>query len=50
LALGGVALAILGWAGMASALPLSGEVLVVGGVLQMLAACLFAVLIGDLLR
>ncbi len=50
LALGGVALAILGWAGIAGALPLSGGVLVVGGVLQTLAALLFAVLIGDLLR
>ena len=50
LALGGVALTSLGWAGMASGLPAAGVVLVVGGVLQTLAASVFAVLIGDLLR
>jgi hypothetical protein len=49
LAIGGVALVALGWVGVASALPFAQAVLVAGGALQVGAAALFALLIGELL-
>jgi hypothetical protein len=39
----------VGWVGAAQALPLAQLVLVAGGALQVVAAALFALLIGDLL-
>jgi hypothetical protein len=49
LAIGGVALVALGWAAVLIALPLARAVLVAGGALQVVAASLFALLIGELL-
>ncbi len=50
IAIGGVALIGLGWIGAGSHLPYARVLLVSGGVLQLAAAVLFALLIGDLLR
>ena len=50
LAIMSVALVAAGWLGVVSALPLAQVVLVAGGALQVVAAGLFVVLIGDLLR
>jgi hypothetical protein len=49
LAIGSVALVAIGWVGVVSALPLAHGVLVAGGALQVGAAALFSMLIGDLL-
>jgi hypothetical protein len=49
LAIGGIALVGLGWVGVLNALPLAQLVLVTVGVLQVGAAALFALLIGELL-
>jgi hypothetical protein len=49
LAVAGVALIALGWVGVVSALPFAKFVLVAGGALQVGAATLFALLIGELL-
>jgi hypothetical protein len=49
LAIGGVALVALGWLGVIGAVPWAQTILVVGGALQVLAALLFALLIGELL-
>jgi Na+/proline symporter len=49
LAIGGVALAAAGWVGVVNGLPLAQLALASGGVLQVTAAALFALLIGDLL-
>ena len=49
LAITSVALVAAGWIGVLSALPLAQQVLVVGGALQVVAAALFAWMIGDLL-
>ena len=48
LAITSVALVAVGWVGVVSALPLAQVVLVSGGALQVGAAGLFALLIGDL--
>ena len=50
LAIASVALVAAGWVGVVRALPLAQAMLVAGGVLQVVAAALFALLIGDLLR
>ena len=50
LAIGGVALVGVGWAGVLAGLPLAQLVLVAGGVLVVCGAALFALLIGELLR
>jgi heme/copper-type cytochrome/quinol oxidase subunit 1 len=50
LAIGGVALAALGWLGAAGAWPAGVALRSIGGALQGLAALLFAALIGDLVR
>jgi hypothetical protein len=49
LAIGGIALVALGWVGVLNSLPLAQAVLVAGGALQVVAAALFALLIGELL-
>ena len=49
LAIASVALVAAGWIGVLSALPLAQMALVAGGALQVIAAALFGVLIGDLL-
>jgi hypothetical protein len=49
LAIGGVALVTAGWAGVLGALPWAQAALVGGGALQVGAALLFALLIGELL-
>ncbi len=49
MAIGGIALVAVGWVGVLAALPLAQLVLVVGGALQVCAAALFALLIGELL-
>ena len=49
LAIASVALVAAGWIGVVRALPLAQVVLVAGGALQVIAAALFALLIGDLL-
>jgi len=49
LAIAGVALVAAGWICVVSALPLAQVVLVAGGALQVVAAALFGLLIGDLL-
>jgi hypothetical protein len=49
LAIGGVALVALGWLGAVGAVPGAQAVLVAGGALQVLAALLFTLLIGELL-
>ena len=49
LAIASVALVAAGWVGVAGGLPLAQFVLVAGGALQVVAAALFALLIGDLL-
>jgi hypothetical protein len=49
LAIGGIALVAVGWAGVLAGLPLAQLVLALGGVLQVCAAALFALLIGELL-
>ena len=49
LAIGGIALVTLGWIGLLSALPLAHPVLIAGGAIQVAAAALFALLIGELL-
>ena len=49
LAIGGVALAAAGWVAVVNGLPLAQVVLVAGGALQIIAAALFVLLIGDLL-
>jgi hypothetical protein len=49
LAIGGVALVALGWVAVVGAVPGAQAVLVAGGALQVLAALLFALLIGELL-
>ena len=48
LAMVSVALVAAGWIGVVSMLPLAQLVLVAGGALQVLAAALFSLLIGDL--
>lgn len=50
LAIGGVLLAGLGWTAAVSGLPLAQALLAAGGVLQLVAALLFILQIGDLLR
>ena len=49
LAIGGIALVSIGWLGVVAALPLAQGILLAGGALQVLAATLFALLIGELL-
>ncbi|MEP7189041.1 MAG: hypothetical protein ABI901_07630 [Roseiflexaceae bacterium] len=49
LAIASVALVAAGWISMVSALPLAQMVLVAGGALQVVAAALFVLLVGDLL-
>jgi hypothetical protein len=49
LAIGGVALVAAGWLAVVGALPGAQAVLVGGGALQVVAATLFALLIGELL-
>ena len=49
LAIISVALVSAGWIGVVSALPLAQSVLVAGGALQVVAAAIFVLLIGDLL-
>ncbi len=49
LAISSVALVAIGWIGVVRALPLAQLVLVAGGALQVVAAALFSLLIGDLL-
>jgi cbb3-type cytochrome oxidase subunit 1 len=49
LAITSVALVAAGWVGVTSALPPAQSVLVAGGALQVVAAALFVLLIGDLL-
>jgi hypothetical protein len=49
LAIGGVVLVAAGWIAILSELPLAQAVLVGGGALQVVAAALFALLIGELL-
>ena len=49
MAIGGIALVAVGWVGVLTALPLAQLVLVMGGALQVCAAALFALLIGELL-
>ena len=49
LAIASVALVAAGWIGVVRALPLAQVVLMAGGALQVIAAALFALLIGDLL-
>jgi hypothetical protein len=50
LAIGGVALASAGWLLNYGALPMSRSLLISGGAAQLLAALIFAALIGDVLR
>ena len=50
LAIAGVALIAIGWVGVVNAVPLAQAVLVAGGALQVAAAALFALLIGELLN
>ncbi len=50
LAIGGVALASIGWLLAYAANPVSRVLLIAGGVAQLLAALIFATLIGDVLR
>jgi hypothetical protein len=50
LAIGGIALIGLGWAGLVYALPGAQPLLALGGALQVVAALLFALQIGDLLQ
>jgi hypothetical protein len=50
LAIGGVALVALGWVLSSSASPLAQPLLVGGGAMQLGAAALFTLLIGELLR
>jgi hypothetical protein len=50
LAIGGIALVAVGWVAVLAALPLGQLVLIMGGALQVCAAALFALLIGELLR
>ena len=49
LAIGGIALVGLGWGAVLAGLPLGPAILFAGGALQVLAAALFALLIGELL-
>ena len=49
MAIGGIVLVGVGWIGVVAALPFAQLVLVTGGVLQLCAAVLFALLIGELL-
>jgi hypothetical protein len=49
LAIGGIALVTLGWIGILIALPLAQPALIAGAALQVVAAALFALLIGELL-
>ena len=49
LAIAGVVLIALGWAGVVGAVPQARTVLIAGGTLQVAAAVLFALLIGELL-
>lgn len=49
LAIGGIALVGVGWAAVLAGLPLAQAILLAGGTLQVLAAALFALLIGELL-
>jgi len=50
LAISGVVLVAAGWIAIVSGLPLAQVVLVGGGALQVVAALLFTLLIGDLLQ
>lgn len=50
LAIGGVALASIGWLLAHAAQPMSRVLLIAGGMAQLLAALIFAALIGDVLR
>jgi hypothetical protein len=50
LAIGGVALAALGWLGLVNALAGARAILAAGGAIQLTAALLFALSIGNLLR
>ena len=47
LAIGGVALACIGWLGISIALPAARALLIAGGILQVTAAAIFSALIGD---
>jgi hypothetical protein len=49
MAIGGIALVGLGWGAVLAGLPLAQAILLAGGALQVLAAALFALLIGELL-
>ncbi|HET9221945.1 MAG TPA: hypothetical protein VFO07_05540 [Roseiflexaceae bacterium] len=49
LAIGGMGLVGLGWGAVLAGLPLAQAILLAGGALQVLAAALFALLIGELL-
>lgn len=49
LAIGGVALVALGWLALLYALPAAQLILATGGALQVVAAAIFALLIGELL-
>jgi hypothetical protein len=49
LAISGVALVALGWVGVVGALPGAQSLLVSGAIVQVVAAILFALLIGELL-
>jgi hypothetical protein len=49
LAIGGVALVAVGWVGVVRAVPEAQSLLVGGALVQVVAATLFALLIGDLL-
>jgi hypothetical protein len=48
LAISGVALVVLGWVGVVGALPGAQSLLVSGAIVQVVAAILFALLIGEL--
>ena len=50
LAIAAVALIAIGWVGVVNAVPLAQAVLIAGGALQVGAAALFALLIGELLN
>ena len=49
LAISGIALVGVGWGAVLAGLPLAQAILLAGGALQVLAAALFALLIGELL-
>ena len=50
LAIGGVVLLTIGWLGVLGGLPWGQPLLIAGGTLQLAAALLFSMAIGDLLR